>query len=140
MNLGSQERVEDIQKTSEVSLASTRESFSSQLRQLEQAKDKLEAKSVRMKEQLNSARSQEAHLRSLVAELGEYVHAYTGSMTLTVMYRVCKLAMYILYGCNCTTAIDTTLFFWTIVNCDKILSCVHMYMRVGFLIYHTYSQ
>ena len=69
-----QERVEDIQKTSEVSLASTRESFSSQLTQLERTKDELEAKSVKMREQLNFAGSQEAHLKSLVAELGEYIH------------------------------------------------------------------
>ena len=69
----SQESVEDIQKKNEISLSKSKESFSSQLTQLEQARDKLEAKSLRMKEELNSTRRQEAHLRSLVAEIGQYV-------------------------------------------------------------------
>ena len=69
----SQESVEDIQKKNEISLSKSKESFSSQLRQLEQARDKLKAKSLRMKEELNSTRRQEAHLRSLVAEIGQYV-------------------------------------------------------------------
>ena len=73
LHVRSQESVEDIQKKSEVSLSKTKESFSSQLQQLELEKDKLEAKSLKMKEQLNSARSQEMHLRSLVAEFGEYI-------------------------------------------------------------------
>ena len=63
--------VEEIQRKSEMSLSKSKESFSSQLRQLEQAHDKLEVKSSRMKEELNSTRKQEAHLRSLVAKLGQ---------------------------------------------------------------------
>ena len=53
-----------------MSLLQSEESFSSQLKLLEQARNKLEAKSSRMKEELNSTKRQEAHLRALVAELG----------------------------------------------------------------------
>ena len=66
--------MEDIQKKSEQSLSTSRESFTSQLRQLELAKDGLEAKSARLKEELTAARSQEAHLRSLVANLGREIN------------------------------------------------------------------
>ena len=69
-----QESVEDIQKRSELSLLKSEESFSSQLRLLEQARDKLEAKSSRMKEELNATRRQEAHLRAMVADLGQQNH------------------------------------------------------------------
>ena len=62
-----------------MSLSKSRESFSSQLRQLEAARDRLEAKSLKMKDELNSARSQEAHLRSLVADLGQ-------SYTIPIVY------------------------------------------------------
>ena len=73
-----QESVKDIQKRSELSLLKSEESFSSQLRLLEQARDKLEAKSSRMKEELNTTRRQEAHLRAMVADLGQqnYKHCY----------------------------------------------------------------
>jgi hypothetical protein len=71
-----QESVEDIQKRSELSLLKSEESFVSQLRLLEQARDRLEAKSSRMKEELNSTRSQEAHLRALVAQLGQQNYCY----------------------------------------------------------------
>lgn len=54
-----------------MSLSKSEESFTSQLRLLEEARDKLEANSSRMKEELNSTRRQEAHLRSLTAELGK---------------------------------------------------------------------
>ena len=75
--LNFQESVEEIQKRSEQSLSQNRESFSSQLRQLELAKDKLETRSARLKEELNTARSQEAHLKSLVADLGKtYMFMY----------------------------------------------------------------
>ena len=72
-----QESVEDIQKRSEMSLLKSEESFSSQLRLLEQTRDKLEAKSSRMKEELNSTRRQEAHLRALVADLGQEISFVT---------------------------------------------------------------
>ena len=54
-----------------MSLLKSKETFSSQLRLLERARDKLEAKSSKMKEELSSTRRQEAHLRALVADLGE---------------------------------------------------------------------
>ena len=57
-----------------MSLLKSEESFSSQLRLLEQARDKLDAKSSKMKEELNSTRRQEAHLRALVADLGQERH------------------------------------------------------------------
>ena len=54
-----------------MSLLKSEESFVSQLRLLEEARDRLEAKSSRMKEELNSTRKQEAHLRALVSQLGQ---------------------------------------------------------------------
>ena len=91
-----QESVEDIQKRSEISLLQSEESFSSQLRLLEQAKDKLEAKSSRMKEELNSTRRQEAHLRALVAELGYIV---------TCMYVCTVFLLKVQHKIKCTQAL-----------------------------------
>ena len=54
-----------------MSLLKSEESFVSQVRLLEEARDGLEAKSSRMREELNSTRKQEAHLRALVSQLGQ---------------------------------------------------------------------
>ena len=80
-----QARVEEIQKKSEMSLIKSEEAFTSQLRLLEQARDKLEVKSSRMKEELNSTRRQEAHLRALVADLGWEMYCSKAIYTLGLL-------------------------------------------------------